>query len=113
MLSNREIDLIAEKVARKIKVGSLKLLTLKEVAEILGYSYEYVRQNYRKLGIPYVMLPRGKQHRIRIRVKDLVRWLDSQLIDPSRIRRNLIAQKSKEQRRKKNASAMATRKRNF
>lgn len=109
MLSDYEIELLAERISERVSEQLPVLLSLRDVSRILGYSYGYMRRVYRQLGIPYILLPHGKGTRIKIRVKDLLRWLDERTIDPSRVKRNLLSQRSKEQRRRRNASVMASR----
>ena len=98
MFSDEELDILARRIAENLSDHLIpkKLLTVSDVARLLGYSVAYFRRFYRQAKIPYVIIG-GK---IRFNVKDLYKWIEDRKIDPSQIQRNIRIRRSKRQRGK-------------
>jgi len=110
MLSERDIERIATRVAKKIAKNIARelayaqqpFLDLKGAAEFLGYSYNYFKNIYAKLGIPYFLVEIGSKgvRCPRFHPYDLAQWMWQYRISIDRIN----STKSKQQRSKKIAA---------
>ena len=111
-LSERDIERIAARVAKKIAKDIARelayaqqpFLDLKGAAEFLGYSYNYFKNIYAKLGIPYFLVEVGKKgiRYPRFHPYDLAQWMWQYRIGIDRI--NIV--QSKQQRSKKIATTV-------
>ena len=113
-LSERDIERIAARVAKKIAKDIARelayaqqpFLDLKGAAEFLGYSYNYFKNIYAKLGIPYFLVEVGKKgiRYPRFHPYDLAQWMWQYRIGIDRI--NIVSNQSKQQRSKKIATTV-------
>jgi excisionase family DNA binding protein len=59
--------------------GSNKLLTLREVAELLGYAENTLYNQWRTWGLPFYRVGAGGRGGLRVKERDVWNWLETRV----------------------------------